>query len=215
VRLASTDSSGTHGHARFPFPLHPRPTPHQIFHLPLGASQADIKGRYYDLVRMHHPDSAHTRNLPPSERHARFQAITAAYETLCGKGKFHTHGNAQDYEMHQQLRRRRASMRRRAGMDYDFDFPHHHHPHGKEWTASADERWKDWTLVTVAMVFLAVGLGHIFMGPITSQRHLSAANNLAQARSEAREFGMERRREIRKRVREYQLAKEVVEEGEE
>ena len=33
--------------------------------------------------------------------------------------------------------------------------------------------------------------------------HLSAAVNLAQARSEAREFGEERRKEIRKRVKEY------------
>lgn len=38
---------------------------------------------------------------------------------------------------------------------------------------------------------------------IADQRHLAAANNLAQARREAREFGHERRKEIRKRVQEF------------
>lgn len=38
-----------------------------------------------DLVRAHHPDSAHCRHLPPGERHARFQAITAAYDHLRGR----------------------------------------------------------------------------------------------------------------------------------
>jgi len=37
---------------------------------------------------------------------------------------------------------------------------------------------------------------------------MSAAQNLAQARNEAQEYGMERRREIRRRVREYQLEQE-------
>lgn len=40
LRLAST-VSGT----QYPFPRHPGPTPHQIFHLSYGASQADIKSR--------------------------------------------------------------------------------------------------------------------------------------------------------------------------
>ena len=39
VKLASTTT--TH----FPFPTHPRPTPHQIFHLAPNASQSDIKAR--------------------------------------------------------------------------------------------------------------------------------------------------------------------------
>ncbi|EGO22532.1 hypothetical protein SERLADRAFT_395912, partial [Serpula lacrymans var. lacrymans S7.9] len=85
-RLAHTvpnTSPSTH----FPFPAHARPTPHQIFHLPLGASEADIKSRYYDLVRTHHPDSTFCRDLSPSERHSRFQAITAAYDSLRGKAR--------------------------------------------------------------------------------------------------------------------------------
>ena len=49
VRQAST-SSGP-----FPFPSQAHPTPHQIFHLPIGASQKDIKGRCrYPIQIMHH-----------------------------------------------------------------------------------------------------------------------------------------------------------------
>ncbi|OSX64564.1 hypothetical protein POSPLADRAFT_1087952, partial [Postia placenta MAD-698-R-SB12] len=68
-----------------PFPTHAHPTPHEIFHLPLGATQQDIKARYYDLVRAHHPDSPLCRDVPAPERHARFQRITAAYDVLRGR----------------------------------------------------------------------------------------------------------------------------------
>ena len=40
----------------------------------------------YDLVKIHHPDSAHCRHLDPSIRHARFQSIRSAYDYLMGKG---------------------------------------------------------------------------------------------------------------------------------
>jgi hypothetical protein len=39
---------------------------------------------------------------------------------------------------------------------------------------------------------------------MTEKRHLAAAANLAEARREAREYGFERRREIRKRLKEMQ-----------
>ncbi|KAL1661189.1 hypothetical protein GGF50DRAFT_61643 [Schizophyllum commune] len=57
----------------YPFPTNPRPTPHQIFHLPVTATQKEIKARYYDLVRLHHPDSHNCRHMTPAERHRRFQ----------------------------------------------------------------------------------------------------------------------------------------------
>src|ERR1700691_6033709 len=39
-RLASTAST-----AHYPYPSHRHPKPHEIFHLPLSASQAEIKSR--------------------------------------------------------------------------------------------------------------------------------------------------------------------------
>lgn len=42
----------------------------------------------------------------------------------------------------------------------------------------------------------------------TGDKHHSAALNLASAREEAKMFGQERRREIRKQARKYELARE-------
>ncbi|KAL1942795.1 hypothetical protein VTO73DRAFT_5035 [Trametes versicolor] len=71
----------------YPFPKATHPTPHQIFHLPRSATRADVKARYYDLVRIYHPDSpvASAGGISPEIAHARFQAIASAYAVLSGK----------------------------------------------------------------------------------------------------------------------------------
>ncbi|KAH7916507.1 hypothetical protein BJ138DRAFT_1074880 [Hygrophoropsis aurantiaca] len=69
----------------FPFPTQPHPLPHHIFHLPRNPSRADVKRRYYELVRIYHPDSPVARNYPPEVSQARFQAISKAYDVLRGK----------------------------------------------------------------------------------------------------------------------------------
>ncbi|KAI0744898.1 hypothetical protein C8Q76DRAFT_604359 [Earliella scabrosa] len=80
-RTASTSANP------YPFPANSHPTPHQIFHLPKSATRADVKARYYDLVRIYHPDSPAARagGVPPEVAHARFQAISSAYAILSGK----------------------------------------------------------------------------------------------------------------------------------
>jgi DnaJ domain len=70
---ASVSSGG--GEAPFPFPEHRNPTPYEIFHLPPTCTQSEIKARFYELVRYHHPDSS-----PTPQDH--FKAILAAYGTL-------------------------------------------------------------------------------------------------------------------------------------
>ncbi|EIW63200.1 uncharacterized protein TRAVEDRAFT_114217 [Trametes versicolor FP-101664 SS1] len=80
-RAASTSANP------YPFPKATHPTPHQIFHLPRSATRADVKARYYDLVRIYHPDSpvASAGGISPEIAHARFQAIASAYAVLSGK----------------------------------------------------------------------------------------------------------------------------------
>ncbi|TBU24317.1 hypothetical protein BD311DRAFT_766718 [Dichomitus squalens] len=197
ARYAST-SAGP-----YPFPAHAHPTPHQIFHLPLGASQKEIKARYYDLVRVHHPDAPCVRDLSPAIRRSRFQAITAAYDILRGK-KSGSFGGTGDIYRDELLRRKRAwaaheQSRRRSGPLWE-ETP------ARGWTASADDRWKDRVILFVGILALGAGLGPALIWPsytASQQAHLSASRNLAQARKEAREFGEERRKEINRRVQEY------------
>src|SRR5258708_30864638 len=55
-RFASTSSYPTS--TPFPFPAHRNPAPHQIFHLPSNASQADIKARCTS-ARLTHVSTLH------------------------------------------------------------------------------------------------------------------------------------------------------------
>ena len=166
LRFASTaPHSGGQTGLPFPFPTHPRPTPHQIFHLQPGASQEDIKARClhileptlifyadyrsadYELVRLHHPDSTHSRLLPPAERHARFQAITAAHDVLRGKSPSSPSVLDPYREEAREVFRRRqfygAQRDRRA---------EYMHASGLEWAASADDRWKDKLIILVGLM---------------------------------------------------------------
>lgn len=51
----------------FPLPASARATPYEIFHLPPNSTAAEIKSRYYDLVKIYHPDRAMARALATSE----------------------------------------------------------------------------------------------------------------------------------------------------
>ncbi|PFH49775.1 hypothetical protein AMATHDRAFT_124244, partial [Amanita thiersii Skay4041] len=68
----------------YPFPAHRNPTPHQIFHLPVSPTESEIKSRYYDLVRIYHPDKVDP-SVSPEIAQARFQAISDAYDILRGR----------------------------------------------------------------------------------------------------------------------------------
>lgn len=131
VRHASSTSEASSSTSKqtFPFPDHLKsPTPFDIFHLPPTASKQDIKSRCkqtlrsiiqytilivtltdYDLVRSHHPDCSACRSLPRSVAHARFQAVTHAYEVLTGKRK--TGRGAPTGPEAAEISRRRAAYR--------------------------------------------------------------------------------------------------------
>ncbi|RPD65271.1 hypothetical protein L226DRAFT_246718 [Lentinus tigrinus ALCF2SS1-7] len=198
----------------YPFPSNAHPTAHQIFHLPIGASQKDIKSRYYELVRVHHPDSPHGRDLSPAIRRHRFQAITAAYDVLRGKKSAASmYGPGDIYRQEIERRRRARAAYEASRMRSEFAYEH---PSGTQWTASADDRWKDRIILFVGLMALGAGLGPALVWPsytASYQAHLTASKNLATARKEAREYGEERRREISKRVKEYkeQQAREQAE----
>ncbi|KAI0923366.1 hypothetical protein AcW1_006350 [Taiwanofungus camphoratus] len=132
----------------FPFPTNAHPTPHQIFHLPIGASQRDIKARYYDLVRVHHPDSPFCRDLSHAERHARFQSLTAAYDALRGRNVDPIRAELDRRRRAQEARHRHSRRAEFAGGRFDYA----HGPRQQEWSASPDDRWKDRFIIAAGLL---------------------------------------------------------------
>lgn len=75
-----------------PWPSHQFPTPYEIFHIDQAATQSEIKLRYYELVKIYHPDKL--KNPTPLENE-RFHKIVAANDLLCDRTKrsaFDTYG---------------------------------------------------------------------------------------------------------------------------
>jgi len=84
-RLADRSASTANGSNPYPYPSKSNPTPHEIFHLPPSASQKEVKSRYYELVRIYHPDSPIARAYPPDVSEVRFHAISTSYDVLRGR----------------------------------------------------------------------------------------------------------------------------------
>ncbi|KAM6502129.1 hypothetical protein JOM56_002106 [Amanita muscaria] len=166
-RTASTSSGTSHPNNNpYPFPAHRNPTPYQLFHLPINATEEDIKARYYDLVRIYHPDKA--SGAPPEIAHARFQAITAAYDILRKRrGQPDTASSGwKEGGYPTAAAWRAASQARRAQELYS----------GKR----IDDRWKD--RVFVLSVIMAVGA---FVFQTTSTRREAMTEVVARSRHAA------------------------------
>ncbi|KAF9445701.1 hypothetical protein P691DRAFT_734540 [Macrolepiota fuliginosa MF-IS2] len=199
---------------RFPFPNHPRPTPHEIFHLPTNASPSDIKSRYYDLVRHHHPDSPHARTHTPcpAARHTRFQSILSAYNTLRfppstrrGPGTYYGHGPGFDPYMAELDRRRRTfytAERRKQAMENEERTREQGDGGGGVYGL------REHMMLAFGVVALIGGLyPSIFVFPFALEKaHKDAAGNLMRARSDAREVGHVRREEVRRRVKDIKAS---------
>ncbi|KAI0262339.1 hypothetical protein BC834DRAFT_972133 [Gloeopeniophorella convolvens] len=204
MRFASTSASASGSTSTpLPFPAHRNPTPYQIFHLPLGASQAEIKARYYELARLYHPDSPAAHGVPPNLRHARFHAITKAYDVLRGKsytplgtGSSYSHGV--DYAAELERRKRQFAQRRAHRPAPDVAAG-----------VGGDDAWKDQLLIFVGVTSLVIGFAPALMSlyTIPDRRHRTASANLAQARADARAYGHERREAIHAHVAEYERQK--------
>lgn len=141
ARAASSSWSNTNP---YPFPTSSNPSPYQVFHLLPGASAAEIKQRCkhmpmhlgrnlpdvcpdYELVKLYHPDAVEPQRSPGQEdataRHARFQAITAAYDKL---------QMAADPALFLEEERKQQDAARAARRRREVDLPN-----------GFDERWKD------------------------------------------------------------------------
>ncbi|POV96864.1 hypothetical protein PSTT_15404 [Puccinia striiformis] len=83
IRHSRLISASTSPSSPFDFPNSRSPTPFEIFHLPRSASTEQIKERYYQLVKVYHPDVASsTKTIDENETNRRFKLIRDAYELL-------------------------------------------------------------------------------------------------------------------------------------
>ncbi|CAE6413675.1 unnamed protein product [Rhizoctonia solani] len=224
ARQVSSSSGASASNQPYPFPTHTKsPTPFEIFHLSPSASPSDIKSRYYELVRSHHPDCMACRSLPRAVAHERFQAITHAYEVLTGKRKA-GRGAATTSEA-VELARRRAAYRAAyaSGRPYTgrrnewggFEYPDS--PAYRERYSKGDVTGNQAFLVAVSVMTIVVALLQAtHLSPLLSskppssvsavdRRHEQARLALEEARHKGQTYGDERREGIRKWVREAGL----------
>ncbi|KAJ3752700.1 hypothetical protein F5880DRAFT_1613156 [Lentinula raphanica] len=174
---SSSSSYSTKPHS-FPFPTQANPTPHQIFHLPPNASQDDIKNRYYELVRIYHPDKARN-SLSAEEAHARFQSISHAYNVLRGKsasdGTTTTATSTRDGRYEATTAARRAAHVRRHRELYE--------------AGAVDDRWKDRIIL-----FGVIGTVVVFVVQAAITRHDALEEVMDRARLQRLDAEISRRR---------------------
>jgi DnaJ-class molecular chaperone len=98
----------------------------------------------YELARTFHPDSPTSQALPSSVRHARFHAVTRAYDIL--RGRSHLGHSSDDVYAAELARRRRQHARRQ---------PYHDRVKPKSAEAEMsgiDDAWKDQVIIVVGLV---------------------------------------------------------------
>ena len=111
---------------------------------PPPRSLANICISDYELARTFHPDAPAAQALPATVRHARFHAVTRAYDVL--RGKPHTSlddGGTYTAELARRRRQQaqRQAYRRRAAADFAETVG----------VGGADEAWKDQLIIIVGL----------------------------------------------------------------
>lgn len=84
------------GAERYAFPSKANPTPYEIFHFPKrGVTSAEVKLRYYDLVRTLHPDRYNSdQGKTKSQVEEEFKQVVQAYNILKDSKKKHLYDRA-------------------------------------------------------------------------------------------------------------------------
>ncbi|KAK8846828.1 hypothetical protein IAR55_005916 [Kwoniella newhampshirensis] len=201
------------------------PDPFEVMALDRSASEQQVKQQYYKLALLLHPDSSH-----PSSSHDHFAVLNRAYKLLAqpsSRSAYMKTGygwdlssmaarTPQDPRMHAEVMRRRqggaaawdGSTRRFRDSDAGkgawggFDGSQGWRPYedvhmGFQPTGPGEERY-----MSNPRFLAVVGVARMVL-------ICSASHNLAQARYEAAVHGRTRREQIRRRVREAEVLREL------
>ncbi|KAG8221154.1 hypothetical protein J3R82DRAFT_2700 [Butyriboletus roseoflavus] len=155
------------------------------------------------VASVYHPDAIRGQHdVSPSVRNARFRAITHAYSVLRGRRSTSSHGGvgtwdyyeSRDEAMRAELRRRSRRSGSASSSTTTADDSVRHE--------NIDDDQLRYTFMALAIAAVIVAMGSVSTHLDNVERHSrSAAANLVQARADAQVDGMERRRNIRERVR--------------
>ncbi|KAG8991984.1 hypothetical protein FRB94_012102 [Tulasnella sp. JGI-2019a] len=196
----------------FPFPPHRNPTPLQIFHLDSSASDADIKSRYYELVKLFHPDTAAQDGASSKVRQDRFQRITVAYNQLRrknGRSKLPSVSDIYRASGSGAQANRTWTGKRNEWGGFEYQYDDHFREKGQETagaTAGSKPRYERtfhesdapyWIFFAVAFVGGIVQF--IFFSPAqeAARHNRKATQSLNDARQSREEHGAKRREELK------------------
>ncbi|RXK37580.1 hypothetical protein M231_05122 [Tremella mesenterica] len=217
------------------------PDPYEVLGLGRGADEGEVKRRYYTLARLIHPDSSHpsssTEHFATLHRAYTLLSNPSTRNIYLQTGYGWSHSSHQpteswsDAQMRAEIRRRKHAGTAAWG-HHQHRHQHQHYPHGghyHEWDGGwytpergeGEERFmsngKFLALTAGVSVILAWLQYHRFgaiaetHSQLSRQQHTDASQALAEARRDAALYGKERREQIRRRVRESEVIKEVEE----
>ncbi|RIA94229.1 DnaJ domain-containing protein [Glomus cerebriforme] len=182
----------------------PSPTPFDIFALPRTASEEEIKSRYYELVKIHHPDKSDDKS--PEQ----FRKVVNAYEILNNRHKREMYLRfGVGWDLPATTSSNISYGSRFTGSKYNSNYAHYqgwedNHTYKGEF--STTERFMSnpyfAAFVITAMLFgvaiqymrLESSIGR--MRAAEERHHLKAAHYLAAARRESQLFGKRKKAEM-------------------
>ena len=115
----------------------------------------------YELVRVHHPDSPHSRasDLPKRIRDDRFSAIKDAYDILSGKkpgyaSQWNSSNSGRDWELRSELERRRYRGTSWGPQAHAYSQSHYAHQHvpPSNGPMTPEDRRRDNILICIAFL---------------------------------------------------------------
>lgn len=236
-RTASASSSSS-SKPDFAFPTKSSPTPYEIFHFPSrSVTPAEVKGRYYDLVRSLHPDRLSSSDKSKAEED--FKQVISAYNLLKDPRKKHLYDRAglgwgpnvslsslscSNPWKWEDRRYTRSYSPGFSGPGHDrFGWQHqgfysNQFSHSAGWNGSGRYTSNGIFFSSIFLLtWLLAGVQYSRLS-LQSQKaveradkhHLDAARSLNEAREQARsEEGRERWRAFRRRAREQKILEEL------
>lgn len=197
-----------------PWPKSQFPTPYEIFHIDQAASQAAIKQRYYELVKIYHPDKI---SKPSALENERFHKIVAANDLLCDQNKrsaFDSYGIGWQWSGSGRHAKVYAGQMRGSRFDQYNRSRRANHAETAQWDhfytgnkgSAGETRYTSNTnfvgflvfLSTIGAVIQAARLGKASaeINERADKQHFNTARDLAESRRLARDLGKEERRRL-------------------